>query len=68
MYEKRCQDMIARISYHALRRFVLDGGDLDLDPASHGIFVVRRKEVEDLEEAYVEPISANVEMQLDDHQ
>jgi hypothetical protein len=56
--------MIARISYHTLRRFVLDGVDLDLDAALHMIFVVRRKEVEVLEEAYVEPISANVEMQL----
>src|SRR6266566_2641540 len=64
MYEKRCQHMIASISYSTLRRFVLDGANLDLDAGSHWIFVVRRKEVEDLEEAYVEPISANVEMQL----
>jgi hypothetical protein len=56
--------VITRISYQTLRRFVLDAGDLDLDAASHGIFVIRRNDVEDLEEAYVEPISANVEMQL----
>jgi hypothetical protein len=44
--------------------FVLNAGDLDLDAASHGIFVIRHNDVEDLEEAYVEPISANVKRQL----
>jgi hypothetical protein len=63
-YETRSQHAIANISCHTLRRSLLDAGNLDLDVASRGIFVIRRKEVEDLERAYIEPISANVEMKL----
>jgi hypothetical protein len=63
IYKKRCEVTIKRITYDSLRRFVLDGADLDLDVASH-VFLIRRNEVEVLEDAYLEPISANVEMQL----
>jgi hypothetical protein len=63
-YESRCQDMIRGLTYRTLRRFVLDGGDLDLDANLHAIFIIRRYEVDNLARPYLEPISANVEMQL----
>jgi hypothetical protein len=37
---------------------------MDLDAESDAIFIVRRLEVDDLRRAYIEPISANVEMHL----
>ncbi|KAF8489067.1 hypothetical protein F5888DRAFT_1872903 [Russula emetica] len=63
-YERDCQVMIMGLTEHSLRHFVLKGVILDLDAESHTIFIIRRNEVDDLEEAYLEPISANVKMQL----
>ena len=63
-YEIRCQDMVAQLTYHSLRRLVLDGGTLDLDADSHTVFIVRRHEVDNLARAYLEPRSANVERNL----
>jgi hypothetical protein len=50
-----------------LRQIVYSGADLDLDACSYdsAIFMIRRNEVDDFEGgAYIEPISANVELQL----
>jgi hypothetical protein len=63
-YESRCQAKIEGLTYHTLRHFVLDRGALYLDANSDMIFIVRRYEVDNLTRAYLEPISANVEMQL----
>jgi hypothetical protein len=63
-YENRCQAMVAGLTYHTLRHFVLDGGALDLDANLHTIFIVRRCEIDNLATGYLEPISANVKMQL----
>jgi RHS (Retrotransposon Hot Spot) family protein len=65
-HERRCQAAIADITYDSLRRFVRRGGTLDLDAESHAVLFVKRNKVEDLSEAYLEPISANIEMQLMD--
>ncbi|KAF8503491.1 hypothetical protein F5888DRAFT_1887108 [Russula emetica] len=64
-HERRCQAAIADITYDSLRRFVRRGGSLDLDAELHAVFLVKRK-IEDLGEVYLEPISANIEMQLMD--
>jgi hypothetical protein len=63
-YEKRCQAMVTGLTYHTLRRFVLDGVLLILDANSHTIFIVRLCEIDDLTTDYLEPISANFKMQL----
>jgi hypothetical protein len=56
--------MVAHLSYDSLRRFVLDGGALDLDGDSHTVFTVRRYDVDNLTRAYLEPRSAQVEILL----
>ena len=56
--------MIAGLTSQSLRRFVLAGGALNLDAGSYTVFLVRRYEVDDLRRACIEPISANIEMQL----
>jgi hypothetical protein len=63
-YKSCRQAMVTDLTSHSLRHFVLTGGNLNLDAESHMIFIVRRIEVDDLERAYIEPISANVEIQL----
>jgi hypothetical protein len=63
-YKNYRQAMVTRLTPQSLRAFVLDGGVLDLDANSHAIFLVKRNEIDDLERAYLEPISPNVEMQL----
>jgi hypothetical protein len=66
-YENYCQAIAMRLTLAAplsLRHFVLDGAALDLDAHLHTLFIVRCYEVDDLERVYLEPISANVEMQL----
>jgi hypothetical protein len=56
--------MITDLTSQRLRHFVLAGGAINLDAESHVVFIIRRFEVDDLRRAYIEPISANVEMQL----
>jgi RHS (Retrotransposon Hot Spot) family protein len=63
-HEHHCQIMISRLTSDRLRESVLSGGDLDLDGFSHTIIMVRRNEMDDLEEAHVEPISAIVETKI----
>jgi hypothetical protein len=63
-YEKNLQAMITDITSQSLRCFALDGGDINLGAESHAIFIMRRYEVDDLRRAYIEPVSAKVEMQL----
>ena len=63
-YENQCQAMITDLTSQSLRRFVRAGGALNLDAESHTVFIIRRHEVDDLQRAYIEPISAKVEMQL----
>ena len=63
-YEIRSQAMVLRLTYHSLRRLILDGGALDLDTDLHTVFIIRRYGVDNLARAYLEPRSANVEIQL----
>ncbi|KAH9978459.1 hypothetical protein BJV74DRAFT_137192 [Russula compacta] len=63
-YEDHHQTIVSGLTEDSLLRLVLNGGDLDLEPESHTIFMIKRDEVDDLERAHVEPISAQVEMQL----
>jgi hypothetical protein len=60
MYEARCRAAASHITAQSLRPL----GDLDIDAELHKIFMVRRNKVDDLREAYVEPISPYVEMLL----
>ena len=64
MYERRCKAAASQITPERLRHFVVYGGDLDLDVGSHKIFIIRRNTVDNLEEAYIAPISPYVEMLL----
>jgi hypothetical protein len=63
-YENYCKTMITDFTSQRLRHFVLAGAALNLDAESHDVFILRPFEVDDLRRAYIEPISANVEMQL----
>jgi len=63
-YETVRQATISRLTPQILRDFVAQGGALDMDVQSQSIFIIGRLEVDDVERAYIEPISANVEMQL----
>jgi hypothetical protein len=63
--ESLCMSAIAHITVDDLRRFVFDGVCLNHDGGSDKIFMVRRNEVDNLGGSYyIEPISANVEMEL----
>ncbi|KAI0285949.1 hypothetical protein BGY98DRAFT_1131009 [Russula aff. rugulosa BPL654] len=57
-----CQGMVANLTSESLRKIVLDRGVFNLDEGSHWhlIFLVRRNELDVLERAYLEPISADV--------
>lgn len=65
-YEKHCEAMVEGLTSDSLRHFVLHAGFLDLDAESHWhpIFIIRRSEVDDLEGAYLEPISADAERKI----
>jgi hypothetical protein len=63
-YGANCRAAALLITADSLRRFVFDCVFLDYDGKSDKIFTVRRNEVDNLEAAHVEPISAYVEMLL----
>ena len=63
-YEQYSATVIADLTPQSFRRFALNCGALNLNNESHHVFIVRRNEVDDLERAHIEPISANVELQL----
>jgi len=63
-YDDHLGEVASRLTTHSLRHFVQKDGYSDLDAESHTLFIVRRNKVEDLQRAYLAPISANVEMLL----
>ena len=58
LYDKHLGEVASHLTAQSLR------GDSDLDAESHTLFIVRRNRVGDLENAYLAPISADVEMRL----
>jgi hypothetical protein len=63
-HERHCQIKVMGITEHNFRHFVLKSIiDLD-DEEKDTIFIIKRDEVDDIEGAHLEPISAIVKMQL----
>jgi hypothetical protein len=63
-HDAECRSAASHITAQSLRRINLEGGELDIDAESHKIFMVRRNKVDDLQEAYVEPVSPYIETLL----
>lgn len=63
-YVDRQRTMINRLEPLSFEKFIMEGGNLDLDGQSHLIFTVKRLNVHDLRRAYIAPTTANVEMEI----
>ena len=63
-YERVLNNTASSLTADRLRHFAEKGTQLELDAESHALFIVRRNKVEDLQAAYLAPISANVKARL----
>ncbi len=63
-YDQLLDEVASGLTVDGLRHFAQKRGNLDLDAQSHVLFIVRRNKVENLEDAYLAPISTDAEMRI----
>ena len=63
-HEEHYERALDALTIEKLRHFISDGAELNLDAASHSLFLVKRTNVDNLRKASIEPISLSVKSEL----